>query len=261
MPSVITEVVRTGITVVTLTRPERLNALRLEDLRELTTVLDGVALDEHCRAVVLTGAGRGFCSGHDLADSSGELTVSSGLAILEAFSGLTKRVRSLPQPVVAAVNGPATGAGFALALAADTRIATPSARFSSAFVRLGLSGCECGVSYLLPKIVGPTLAFEMMLTGRLVDADEALHRALVARIVPEGTVVDEAIKIAEVITANSPFGVRMTKEVMWSNLDAPSIESAIALENRTQMLCATTSDHKEAVRAFLEHRPGSFSNR
>jgi enoyl-CoA hydratase len=261
MLSVITEVVRPGITLVTLTRPERLNALRLEDLSELITVLDGVALDEHCRAVVLTGAGRGFCSGHDLADSSGELTVSSGLAVVEAFSGLTKRVRSLPQPVVAAVNGPATGAGFALALAADIRIATPSARFSSAFVRLGLSGCECGVSYLLPKIVGPTLAFEMMLTGRLVDADEAHLRALVARIVPEGTIVEEAIKIAEVITANSPFGVRMTKEVMWSNLDAPSLESAIALEDRTQMLCAGTADHREAVRAFFEHRPASFSNR
>ena len=101
----------------------------------------------------------------------------------------------------------------------------------------------------------------MMLTGRLVDADEAHLRALVARIVPEGTVVDEAIKIAEVITANSPFGVRMTKEVMWSNLDAPSLEAAIALEDRTQMLCATTSDHQEAVRAFFEHRPASFSNR
>jgi enoyl-CoA hydratase len=261
MPSVITEVVRPGITLVTLTRPERLNALRLEDLKESITVLDGLALDEQCRAVVLTGAGRGFCSGHDLADASDDLTIASGLAVVEAFSGLTMRVRSLPQPVVAAVNGPATGAGFALALAADIRIATPSARFSSAFVRLGLSGCECGVSYLLPKIVGPTLAFEMMLTGRLVDADEAHLRALVARIVPEGTVVDEAIKIAEVITANSPFGVRMTKEVMWSNLDAPSLEAAIALEDRTQMLCATTSDHQEAVRAFFEHRPASFSNR
>jgi enoyl-CoA hydratase len=231
-------------------------------------VLDALSDDAGCRAIVLTGAGRGFCSGHDLSGDVADnpemgagLTASAGLAVLNAFAGVTLRIRSMPQPVLAAVNGPAAGAGLALALAADTRIATPSAGFSAAFVRLGLSGCECGVSYLLPRIVGATLAFEMMLTGRLVASDEALDRALVSRIVPEGTVVDEAIRMAELMTANSPLGVRLTKTVMHSNLDAPSIESAISLENHTQLLCASTSDQVEAVRAFLEGRSAIFHNR
>jgi enoyl-CoA hydratase len=177
------------------------------------------------------------------------------------YAALTLRVRSIPQPVIAAVNGPAAGGGLALALASDTRLCAASARFNAAFVRLGLSGCDVGVSYLLPRIVGPTLAFEMMLTGRLIDADEALRAGLVLRVVPDGEVVPAALEIAHQIQANSPFGVRMTKEVMWSNLDAPSLEAAIELEDRTQILCSFTKDQREAISAFIEKRTATFDDR
>ena len=133
-----------------------------------------------------------------------------------------------------------------------------SARFNAAFVRIGLSGCDVGVSYLLPKVVGPTLAFEMMLTGRRIDAAEAARAGLVLRVVPDGQVVDAALEIAEAILANSPFGVWMTKEVMWANLDAPSLQSALDLENRTQILSTFSPDAREAIMAFVEKRPAQF---
>ena len=133
-----------------------------------------------------------------------------------------------------------------------------SARFNAAFVRIGLSGCDVGVSYLLPKVVGPTLAFEMMLTGRLIDAAEAARAGLVLRVVPDGQVVDAALEIAEAILANSPFGVWMTKEVMWANLDAPSLQAALDLENRTQILSTFSPDAREAILAFVEKRPAQF---
>jgi enoyl-CoA hydratase len=162
--------------------------------------------------------------------------------------------------VIAAVNGPAAGGGLALALAADTRVCSESARFNAAFVRLGISGCDVGVSYLLPRTVGPTVAFEMMLTGRLIDATEARRVGLVLDVVPDGTVVDAALEIAKRILANSPFAVRMTKQVMWTNLDAADLDAAIQLENRTQILCAHTKDHHEAVAAFVERRPAMFTD-
>jgi enoyl-CoA hydratase len=255
-----------GIVVITLNRPKTLNSMTLELVRELHETCDELARDDSCRVVILTGAGRGFCSGHELSDfgedgnGSGPLAPQTGLKVQEAFAGLTQRVNSLPQAVIAAVNGPAAGGGLALALAADTRVCSESARFNAAFIRLGISGCDVGVSYLLPKIVGPTVAFEMMLTGRLVDAAEALRTGLVLDVVPDGKVVDAALEVADRILANAPFAVRMTKQVMWANLDAPDLHTAIQLENRTQMLCVLTKDHLEAVAAFVERRPARFTD-
>lgn len=251
-----------GIVVVTLNRPDSLNSMSRELVRDLHATCDRIATDSSCRVVVITGAGRGFCSGHDLADFDdlGE-SVQETLRVQELFSRLIQRVNSLPQAVIAAVNGPAAGGGLALALAADTRVCAESARFNAAFVRLGLSGCDVGVSYLLPRIVGPTLAFEMMLSGRLVDATEAKSAGLVLDVVPDGAVVDAAIDIARRINVNAPFGLRMTKEVMWTNLDAPDLDAAIELENRTQVLCVQTSDHREAVAAFVGRRSPTFMNR
>ena len=251
----------------TLNRPDQLNAMTSELCEALHVELRRIAADRSARAVILTGAGRGFCAGVDLRGygaapgNDGSDEPRDRLANQEHMSRLVLGLRALPQPVIAAVNGPAAGLGLTLALGCDIRYAATEAVFRAAFINIGLSNCDMGTSWLLPRLIGASRSHEMMLTGRLVDADEAHLRALVARIVPEGTIVEEAIKIAEVITANSPFGVRMTKEVMWSNLDAPSLESAIALEDRTQMLCAGTADHREAVRAFFEHRPASFSNR
>ena len=163
----------------------------------------------------------------------------------------------MPQPVVAAVNGPAAGGGLALALAADTWVCSASARFNAAFVRIGLSGCDMGVSWLLPRLVGPTLAFEMMLTGRLVGAEEAAARGMVLRAVPDGEVVGAALEIARAICENTPLGVRLTKQTMWANLEAPSLENAIAFENRTQELCVQSEGFREVVTAFTERRMGA----
>jgi enoyl-CoA hydratase len=253
------------VVVITLNRPKSLNSMTMELVRELHQTCDELANDDSCRVVILTGAGRGFCSGHELGDfddgtGDGYFSIQAGIKVQEAFAGLTQRVNSLPQAVIAAVNGPAAGGGLALALAADTRVCSQSARFNAAFVRLGISGCDVGVSYLLPRIVGPTVAFEMMLTGRLIDAEEAHRVGLVLDVVPDGEVVDTALEIAERIVANAPLAVRMTKQVMWANLDAPDLNAAIQLENRTQVVCVQTKDHHEAVAAFVQKRPGKFTN-
>lgn len=267
MSNILVETRGNGVSLVTLNRPDTLNSMNLELIDELHATFDAMGRDTSCRAIVLTGAGRGFSSGHDLSEmqeseDTGDLSGPiGGLRVQEAFASITTRLITTPQPIIAAVNGAAAGGGLSLALAADTRIAAASAKFNAAFVRLGISGCDVGVSYLLPRIVGPTAAFEMMLTGRLVEAEEALRLGLILRVVPDGEVVDAALEIAGRIVRNSPFGVRMTKEVMWANLDAPSLQAALALENRTQIMCVQTKDMPEAVAAFVEKRPPEFRNR
>ena len=259
---------RDEIAIITLNRPESLNAMSLELIGDLHDVLDDLDNDGSLRVAILTGAGKGFCSGLDLSVFGGTLDgdeglggVQSGMRFQQAIATLVTKIRSLRHPVIAAINGAATGGGLALALACDTRVCSESARFSAAFVRLGVSGCDIGVSYLLPKIVGPTLAFEMMLSGRLVSSDEARQSGMVLNVVPDGKVIDAALEVASNIQRNSPFGVWMTKEVMWANLDAPSLQSAIDLENRTQILSLRTSDSKEAAAAFIEKRKPQFKNR
>lgn len=267
MAVVTVDEVEPGIQRVTLNRPATLNSMTLELIEKLSIALDDLGRDRDCRVVILTGAGRGFCSGHDLGQMrEGNVPadvgrVQGGLAVQRAFANLTRKVVSCPKPVIAAVNGPAAGGGLALALAADTRVCSESAMFNAAFVRLGIAGTDVGVSYLLPRIVGPTAAFEMMLSGRLVDAREAERIGLVLRVVPAETLLDAAVEIARGIRRNSPFGVEMTKEVMWANLDAPSLEAAIHLENRTQILCTQTEDHREALVSFLEKREPRFRHR
>ncbi len=158
------------------------------------------------------------------------------MGVQKFIAGLVPKMRSVPQPIIAAVNGAASGGGLALALASDVRIAAQSARFNVAFIRVGLSGCDIGVSWMLPRLIGASRAFELLLTGRLIDAAEADRIGLVTRVVPDGSVVDSALETAELIVGNSPFGVRMTKEVMWSQLEIGSLQAGIDLENRTQVL-------------------------
>jgi enoyl-CoA hydratase len=253
-----------GVAVLTLDRPARLNALSPDLLEELHAVLDALAADPSCRVVVLTGAGRGFCAGLDLTayDMGGAgraaRSPQQGLALQKYIAALVPKLRALPQVVVAAVNGPAAGGGLALALAADVRIAGASARFNVAFVRIGLSGCDIGVSWLLPRLVGASRAFELLLTGRIIDAPEADRIGLVTRVVPDGELLDSAMDTARAVLANSPMGVRMTKEVMWSQLEVGSLQAGIDLENRTQLLTSFTADQPEAARAFRERRPPTF---
>lgn len=253
-----------GIALLTLNRPDRLNAINLAMYEELEDVLGHLASDRDTRAIVITGAGRGFCSGQDLKDlgadqaNSGLGRVQFAMAWQERAAAVVRRIHRLPQPVIAAVNGAAAGAGLAVALAADTRVASRGARFNAAFVRIGLSGADMGVSYFLPRVVGPTAANELLMTGRLIDAEEALRLGLVLRLADD--VVAEAVDIGRAICANSPFGVAMTKQVVWQSIDAPSLEAAMALENRTQILASLTDDASEAAAAFLAKRQPTFRN-
>jgi enoyl-CoA hydratase len=255
---------RPGVTLLTLDRPDRLNAMNHELVADLHDALDDVHADRSCRAVVLTGSGRGFCAGLDLREGAGVPgteglgRAQAGMATQQHIARLIPHLRAVRQPVIAAVNGPAAGGGLALALGCDVRVAAASARFNVAFVRIGLSGCDIGVSWMLPRLIGASAAFELLLTGRIIDADEALRIGLVGRVVPDGDVVDAALGIAGEIAANSPFGVWMTKEVMWSQLEIGSLQAGIDLENRTQILASTTGDMQEAMAAFLEKRQPEF---
>ena len=264
MSNVLTEKIQPGVTLVTLNRPASLNAMTAELVSELIDALTVVSDDRNCRAVVLTGSGRGFCAGLDLkgygtAPGSENLgTVEAGFATQKHIAALVPRLRAVPQPMIAAINGPAAGGGLALALASDVRIGAASARFNVAFVRLGLSGCDIGVSWLLPRLIGASRAWELMLTGRIIDADEAWRIGLLLKVVPDGQVVDAALETAGLIASNSPWGVCMTKEVMWSQLEVGSLQAGIDLENRTQVLSTMTGDMREAIMAFLEKRPAEF---
>lgn len=254
-----------GLRLVTLNRPAVLNALSYEMVEELRTALSLLGDDRNCSVIVVTGAGRAFCAGFDLAGSErsevgAELgSVEERLAAQARIAGLVPLIRELPQPVVAAVNGPAVGGGFAIALAADIRVAGPSARFGVAFSKLGLSGCDIGVSYLLPRLIGSSRAFELMLTGRVIDAGEADRCGLLSALVEDGSELTAGLEMARAILANSGFGMRMTKQVMAANLDAADLRSAIELENRTQILATYTGDMEEAIRAFREKRNPNFA--
>lgn len=251
---------RSGVALVTLSRPERLNAITFEMFRELPRVCDEFAAADDVRAVVLTGAGRGFCAGLDLEDAAqlAGMTAVEMMAGQESWANAVAAFHRLPKPVVAAVNGAAAGAGFSLALAADIRLAAPEARFNAAFVRIGLTGGDCGSSYLLPRVVGLGRASEILMTGRLVGAEEAERIGLVNRVVPAESLLAEAFELAELIGANSPFGVAMTKRVLSVNVDAPSLEAALDLENRNQVLASRTRDMSEALTAFREKRAPVF---
>ncbi len=250
------------VAVITLDRPERLNAMSFELVDDLHAALDAVHADNSCRVVILTGAGRGFCAGLDL-KSIGSASVTaglgtgprSGLRSQAHIASLVPHVRDIQQPVIAAINGPAYGGGFALACACDIRVAAASARMGVQFIKVGVSGCDIGISYTLPRLIGAARAHELMLTARDVEAEEALRIGLVARVVPDTELLASAMELAATICAYSPLGVVMTKEVMHANIDASSLEAAIHLENRTQILAGTTGDINEAARAFIEKRP------
>ena len=255
-----------GVRVITLDRPHRLNAMSAELIGDLHRAIDDAGADQECRVVVITGAGRGFCAGLDLKEppahrpGAANASPQSRMHVQQAIAAFVPKLRGLRQPVIAAVNGPASGGGLALALASDIRIAAASATFNAAFVRIGLSGCDIGVSWLLPRLIGAGRSHELLLTGRLVDAAEADRIGLVNRVVPDGEVLDAALATAAEITANSPMGVWMTKEVAWSQLEVGSLQAGIDLENRTQIMTTFTQDHREQITAFLGKRPAHYTN-
>jgi enoyl-CoA hydratase len=248
-----------GIALLRLNRPERLNALDDATVHEIGRLLDTVNDDTACRVLIVTGAGRGFCAGFDLAHAADAPGSEHGetqawMRRQEAFAGLVTRLRALRQPVIAAVNGPANGAGLGLALAAEIRIAARSASFNSAFVKVGMSSCDIGVSWLLPRAVGLSRSFEMMLTGRMVGAEEAERIGLVSTLVDDALLLPHAVEVAQSIAANSAFGVWMTKRGGWANAESASLAAAIELENRTQVLARSTGDLQRAAQAHLAAR-------
>lgn len=247
---------------VTMNRPERLNALNTRLTTELRHLFTDLYWKHDIRVVVLTGAGRAFCAGLDLKDRGGENVqrgVSEGLKSQRSISEIVMAMRRCPQPIIAALNGPASGGGFAFALASDVRIATPQTRMNAAFIRIGLSACDIGVSYFLPRMVGSSVAADYMLTGRFMDAQRAHQLGLVSKIVEPEDLEGEARAFVKDMLHATPLGLRLTKEALNHAIDAQSLEAAIAMEDRNQMLCAQGEDFREGISAFLEKREPHYS--
>jgi enoyl-CoA hydratase len=240
-----------GVVLLRLNRPERLNALDEELVGELQRAFAALVTEHDVRVVVLTGNGRGFCSGIDVRNFGPGMLDATDPAIdrmrfQEMMAALPKALHALPQPVIAAVNGPAVGAGLALCLASDVRICSASASFANAAILLGLSGAEMGMSYYLPRIVGLSAAADWMLTGRNVPADEAFQRGLVSELVDDDRLLDRALERASEIAALSPLGVQMTKRTLQVNTDASGLSAAIELENRNQVITHATPEAADA---------------
>jgi enoyl-CoA hydratase len=238
---------RDGVVVLRLNRPDRLNAINSVMQAELIQTLVALATDYDVHAIVLTGSGRGFCSGLDTRNF-GDIPAAGDPAIdrlrfQESMAALPEAIRTLPQPVIAAVNGPCVGAGFALCLAADIRICSTAATFGNGAILLGLSGAEMGMSYHLPRIVGTSVAADWMLTGRTVSAAEADRRGLVSELVAPDQLEARAVELASAVADLSPLGVQLTKRALQVNTDAEGLASALELENRNQVL-----SHADAAR-------------
>lgn len=262
---VLVDTTRPHVAVVTLNRPDQLNALNIDMVQSLQTALDEIAVDRTIRVVVLTGAGRAFCAGLDLkgyGDPARDVEMGRTLATLERqreIANLTMRLHTMPQPVIAAVNGAAAGGGLALVCASDVRICAPSAVFAVSFIRAGYSGCDIGISWLLPRLIGAARAHELMLTGRRFVAEEAKDFGLVTDVSDDA--VGAALLKADEIMLNPPASVALTKQGMWLALETPGLAAAIELENRQQVITALTEDQPEATAAFLHKRPPIYHHR
>src|SRR5450755_2670285 len=250
----------------TLNRPEQLNTMNSELCEALHVELRSIAVDRACRAVILTGAGRGFCAGLDLhgygaaPENDGSDESRDRLANQQHMSRLILALRALPQPVIAAVNGPAAGFGFALSLGSDIRYAATTAVFRAAFINIGVSNCDMGTSWLLPRLIGASRSHELMLTGRRVDAQEALRIGLVADAVDGELLAERSLEAAIQIASLAPWGVQLTKRGMWASLEIPSEQAAVEYEDRQQTMSTFGRALPEAVAAFLEKRPAEFAD-
>lgn len=265
-----------GIVQLELTRPHRRNALSSNAVAELHREIDRIGGDPAIRAVILTGEGTSFCAGADIKADPTDSDATDGTAIgslfgaarsdlvrsfaaQELMANLFEKIHRLRQPVIAAINGHAHGGGFALALACDIRIASQSASFGAVFIKRGISACDMGTSYFLPRLVGASRSAELLLTGRVFAAAEAHAMGLVIDVVDEADLVETALRTARLITENSPLAVWMTKETMWQTLDAPSLRLALDIENRTQIMCTTSGEATTAFQAFIDHRRPEWS--
>ncbi len=245
------------IGLITLNRPDRLNAINVEMLDEFNGLFADLARDDAFRVLILTGAGRGFCAGADLEDamthrdSAAFSDPESFLRLVqERYAALILGLRKIPQPLIAAINGPAAGGGFSMALACDIRVAVPEAYFVASFANIGLSGGELGTSYLLPRLIGLARAADVLYTGRKMGADEAERAGLVNRVVPRESLIDAALSYARPMIAKGAGSLKLTKRVLDQNIDAPSLEAAINLENRNQTMMVFSGEFFKLIRHF-----------
>lgn len=270
MTNIRTEMIASSV-VLTLDNPEALNALSPDMVEQLGSALADAGADRRCRAIVITGTGeRAFCAGIDVrsvaardeetTDADLDPIVASYEHLQYELGGIIRAIHRAPVPVVAAVNGHAIGAGFAIAAASDLRVIGDNVSFADGFVRRGISGCELGLSYFLPRLVGASRAFDWMLTGRRIDAAEAQASGLVGAVGPVETTLERALEAAGAFSEIAPFAVTMTKEVMWANLEASSLDQAMHLEARSQVMARNTADAGEARQAFLDKRSPEFSS-
>jgi len=247
----------------TLNRPEALNSINVQMVTELRDYFGGLYENESVRIVVMRGAGRAFCAGLDIKEAGerAQNPFGGGMGFQGYLAEVYIRMRRCPQPIVALVHGPACGGGFCFALASDIRIAGESARMNAAFIRLGLSACDMGSSYFLPRLVGTSVASELMLTGRFIHADRALATGLVSEVVPDGELERAAEPYLAEMLRTSPMGLRLTKEGLNLAIDAAGLEAAMAIENRNQLMCSKTEDVREGMQAFLEKREPVYKGR
>jgi len=244
---------------VTLNRPEQLNTLTTASLAELNHYFDSLLEDYAVRVVVLRGAGRAFCAGLDLKAATGTLgPAEQSMRVQREFSGLVMRMRRCPQPIVGLIHGHAAGGGFSIALGCDVRIAAEGAKMNCAFIKIGLSGCEMGLSYHLPRLVGTSVAAELMYTGRFIDAERALRVGLVSEVVPVDRLAAAGKAMVDEMLATAPLGLRLTKEAFWAAVDGNDLASVIAMEDRNQVLAVANGDLEEGMRAFVDKRPPRF---
>lgn len=254
-------------TVITMDRPERMNSMSFELAIPLHDAFDRVAADNDTGCVILTGTGAGFCSGADTEDTEPPPNIE-GLTLtriatraMSILADLVPKMRRMPQPVICAVNGAAIGGGMCLTLGADIRIAAASAYFRAAGINNGLTATELGVSFLLPRAIGSSRAFEIMLSGRDVSAEEAERIGLVSRVVPDDELLEQSLSLAEQINGWSTQGVALTKKMLWSGLETSSLAAAIELESHTQLFVRmTTQNFEEATRARRQGRKPNFQD-
>ncbi len=257
-----------GVDTVTLNRPDSLNALDPMLIDALNVYFQNMQRNRETRVIVLKGAGKNFCAGLDLKNAMARRAgqqeppgVTESLDSQRRIADIVLLMRKCPQPIVALVQGAAAGGGFALALAADIRIATKSARMNCAFIKLGLGGCDIGSSYFLPRLVGVSVASELILTGRFIHADRALAVGLVSDVVEEDGLDAAAAPYVEAMMMASPVGLRLSKDCINMSIDAGSIEQVIAIEDRNQVLCSRSEEFNEGMRAFMEKRKPIYVKR